>query len=526
MPEAVYISLNTAYAEMKAELKTTANNAYSADMWKTQWSKNFDTEADFALDGVFQKKAGFIKFTDVKVNNQLVPTGLVSLEYDADNQCMKTQPSGTPEFSVHVPVQYNDSSDAIVAMPDRVRYSFDVKLPEAKEGLEAAGDFYVQMFGLKVTTDDTFRLSEFGGEPVKRNEWQRYTMEIIPNNQSKTQEVKFWRGDESYYDTAAMKQYSYKAEGYYYTHWIRVIRRAENVSGTDDVYFDNFKLERRRYIFTSDFSQGTYSIVPQTLEPTGTPGFMTLGGTVTNNQQLMIDASKGNNEIMRVWFAGLYTSARPVKFSFDLKTDDENLINLLIRFGAQTADVSTTYVVNGDTNVGGATFHPGAWQRYNFIIEPSAAAGGNHTITAWRGGESDRAEAIKTTFVMPNNRTNISNVSLINGVAADVRYYIDNVVAERFFDDGFEVTNPSTSRVTATIDNAGGATGEYMLILAGYNGNALTKVKVNPITLESTAKLITPYLDVPSDMAGCDEIRAYLWDKNTLEPLTSSMEVR
>lgn len=513
------ITFNTVFADMKAELKAMSNETFEADKWKTQWAKNFDTSADFTLDGEYQKKAGFVQVPDL-------PSGFVAMEYDAENQCLKTQATGTPEFSVHVPVQYDSASSAIVAMPDRVRYSFDVKLPEAN-GLEAAGDFYVQMYGLKVTTNSTFRLSEFGGEAVKRNEWQRYTMEIIPNNQKNAeQHVKLWRGDESFYASAVDKVYPYKDTNYNYTHWIRVIRRAENVSGTDNVYFDNFKLERRRYIFTSDFSQGTYNLVSQTLEPSGTPGFMTLGATVANDQRLMVDASHGNNEIMRVWLAGLYTNARPVKFSFDLKTDDENLINLLIRFGAQTADVSGNYVINGDKNVGGATFHPGAWQRYNFVIVPAASAGGNHTVTAWRGGESDRATAIETSFVMAGNRTNISNISLINGVAADATYYIDNVVAERFFNDGFEVTKPEITGVKATIDNSSAISGNYWLVLAGYNGNVFEKISIKPMELSATNSLLTETIEIPEDMEGCAEIKAYLWDNKTLEPLTGFIEVR
>ena len=513
------ITFNTVFADMKAELKAMSNETFEADKWKTQWAKNFDTSADFTLGGEYQKKAGFVQVPDL-------PSGFVAMEYDAENQCLKTQATGTPEFSVHVPVQYDSASSAIVAMPDRVRYSFDVKLPEAN-GLEAAGDFYVQMYGLKVTTNSTFRLSEFGGEAVKRNEWQRYTMEIIPNNQKNAeQHVKLWRGDESYYASAFDKVYPYKDTNYNYTHWIRVIRRAADVSGTDDVYFDNFKLERRRYIFTSDFSQSSYDTVSANAGPNGTPGFMTLGGTITNDQKLMVDASNGNSEIMKVWLAGLYTSARPVKFSFDLKTDDENLINLLIRFGAQTADVSGNYVVNGDKNVGGATFHPGAWQRYNFIIVPAATAGGNHTITAWRGGEKDRSTAVVTTFVMAGNRTNISNISLINGVAADTTYYIDNVVAERFFNDGFEVTNPSITGVTATIDNPSAISGNYWLIIAGYEGEVMNKIELKPLTLESTDNILTDTLPVPEDMADCDNIKAFLWDCKTLEPLTGFIEVR
>ena len=320
--DGAYITFNTVYAEMQSELKAVSNDTYTADKWKTIWTKDFSSASDFALDdGSFNssssKTPGFVK-------------SLNSLAYDEATQSMKTTTAGTPRFDVGL--------GGIVAMPDRLRYSFDVKLDDT-------ADFYVNIYGLEMTTSDTFRFIEFGGEAIKRNEWQRYTMEIIPNNITNTeQHVKLWRGDESYYASAVDKVYQFNDTRYNYAHWVRVTQR--NAPTTDSVYFDNFKLERRRYIFASDFSENSYGIVAKTLEPSGVPGFIALNGTVTNTQQFKVDASKGNTELMRVWLAGMYPNARPVKFSFDLKTDDENLINLLIRFGANTDDVSGNYVVN------------------------------------------------------------------------------------------------------------------------------------------------------------------------------------
>ena len=160
------------------------------------------------------------------------------------------------------------------------------------------------------------------------------------------------------------------------------------------------------------------------------------------------------------------------------------------------------------------------------MIVPAAAAGGNYTITAWRGGASDRAKAVETTFVMPKERTNISNISLINGVGADVEYYIDNVVAERFPEDNFEVENPQITEVTATIDNSAAVEGNYWLVLAGYARNVFDKISIKPITVTKTDSLVTETISVPEDMAGCDSVKAFLWDSETLVPLTEYIEVK
>ncbi|MBR0277579.1 MAG: hypothetical protein IJQ50_03865, partial [Clostridia bacterium] len=110
-----YIEFSTTASTVSATLTANAPDTYSTDKWKTQWSKTFDTSADFAIDGEYQNRAGFIN-------------ELNSLEYDSTNQCMKTTTSNIPRFDVNLPVQYSSvAGTAIVLMPDRVRYSFDVK---------------------------------------------------------------------------------------------------------------------------------------------------------------------------------------------------------------------------------------------------------------------------------------------------------------------------------------------------------------------------------------------------------------
>ncbi len=508
MGDGAYITFNTAYAHMQAELKVSATDTYAADKWKTVYSRDyFDTSL---VDGNYA--------TVAKNKNPDVPGmfyGIVKIDRQTYVDYLKLEDGAYFYFT------YGGVTK------DAIRYSFDINL-------DGTANYTIQPYGYDTsyqarnqgnTADINFPLSGFGGEAATYGSYQRYNIEIIPDITNGTKHmIKMWRGDEADYANATTGYFRFTAAHPYITFF----KFYQTKAPSGEVYMDNFKMEKQRYIFNCDFSEASYAVDPSnaTFAPSREAGFAALEGTITNAQRFEVDAANSNTEFMKVWLAGLYTNAAPVKFSFDLKTDNGNLINLLIRFGAQTSDVSGTYVVNGDENVGGATFHPGAWQRYNFIITPPATAGANHTITAWRGGESDRATAVTTTFVMPSNRTNVSNISLINGVAADTTYYIDNVVAERFFDDGFEVTNPQINRVTATIDNAEGLTGDYWLLLAGYENGALTKIEPKDLTLKSFNSLLQESLNVPSDMAGCDQIKAFLWDKTTLEPLTGFIELR
>ena len=85
----------------------------------------------------------------------------------------------------------------------------------------------------------------------------------------------------------------------------------------------------------------------------------------------------------------------------------------------------------------------------------------------------------------------------------------------------------SCTGVKATIDNSAAVSGNYWLIIASYeSGGALDKVELKPLILESTNNMLTDILAVPEDMAGSDNIKAFLWDSETLEPLTEFIEVK
>jgi len=467
----------------------------AANPWKTILEKDFSTADQLATGGVKGGTAGFIG-------------SIAAFAYDAENACLKKTNATRWDFSL----------GKMYSSPNIVRLSFDVKLDDT-------ADYFFQPFA---TTDDDsrqyIRFTTFGGEDIKRNEWQRYNIEFIPSGTAANQVAKYWRGEESHYSSAKTLTYSF-ANNRTNISWVRF---EQKVAPTTEALFDNFKIESKRLIFATDFSDPSGYAVDsnKTFEPSRKPGFQKLNGTVTSNQKFEVDASIGNLEIMRLWFAGTYGSSNPVKVSFDLKTDADNLINLLFRVGAQTDDVSDVFPINGDNIVGGEEFVPGVWQKYNFVLYPNSDVT-KHYFKAWRGDSSDMATAKETSYAV-GTRKNVSNISLINGVTTDagITYQIDNVIAEIFYNDGYDFTNPEITGVSVTIDNPASVSGNYWLIIAGYEGGAMDKVELKPLTLEKTDNMLTDTLAVPEDMAGCDNIKAFLWDSKTLEPLTGFIEVR
>jgi len=468
----------------------------AANPWKTILNKDFSTAEQLANDGTQGgSPAGFIAH-----NN--------AFTYDAENGWLEKTNATRWDFSL----------GKLYTSPNVVRLSFDVML-------DNTANYYFQPFANAWDgSGKSIHLTDFGGETIKRNEWQHYNIEFIPSNTVADQKVKIWRGDESYYASAQTITYS-NVNNRTNISWVRF---EQKTAPTTKALFDNFKIENKRLIFATDFSDPSGYAVDSnmTFEPSRKPGFQNLNGTVTSNQKFEVDASKGNLEIMRLWFAGTYDSSNPVKVSFDLKTDADNLINLLFRVGAQTDDVSDVFPINGDNIVGGEEFVPGVWQKYNFVLYPNSDVT-KHYFKAWRGDSSDMATAKETSYAV-GTRNNVSNISLINGVATDagITYQIDNVIAEIFYNDGYDFTNPEITGVSVTIDNPASVSGNYWLIIAGYEGGAMDKVELKPLTLEKTDNMLTDTLAVPEDMAGCDNIKAFLWDSTTLEPLTDFIEVR
>lgn len=489
----------------------------AANPWKVVQAFDFSTAADV---------------TPVARNNDYIPgfaqlsaegygNPLNNISYDSETQALIKSGANTGEGRFDITLGY------LYLAPDSWKFSFDVKLDSVADYAIFLGGYNQQYMG------NSCRLSAFGGEAIKRGEWQRYNVEIIPISAGWHQ-MKCWRGDDEDYASAnlvtGVRQTSNPA-GYNYVQWIRV-QEVTGAIGTENVYFDNFEFSRKRILLATDFATPeSYATNTSMSWEYAQPVFHTVSGTVGNDQRLTVDASIDDEVVLRAWLDNRIAKADdmhlPVKFSFDYKSDAENLADLRFVVGAETHDFSEWFKVNSNDNIGGEEFVAGKWQKYNFIVYPNTDTTKQYFV-AWRGDSSNFADAKTVYYTMGNNRTTVSNFMLLNDepTEAGITYQIDNVVAEIFYNDGYEVVDPGITGVEATIDNAAGYTGNYWLIIAGYVGGAMDKLELKTLTLESTNKLLTDTLDVPEDMAGCDSIKAYLWDSTTLEPLTGFIQVK
>lgn len=512
----VYITFKTEQADIQAELKALSNQTYASQKWKTVKTFDFSTSAD--VTPVARVNDYIPGFAQLSANGLGNPLNYIS--YDSETQALVKYGSDTNAGRFDITLGY------IYYGPDSWKFSFDVKLDEI-------ADYAVYLGGYDQVYTGDCRLSAFGGEALKRGEWQRYNIEIIPISTGWHQ-MKCWRGDEEDYKNAVLVtgiRQTGRPAAYNYVTWIRV-NEITGAVGTANVYFDNFEFSRKRILLATDFaSPESYATNTSMSWEYAQPAFHTVNGTVGNDQRLTVDASEGDKVVLRAWLDNRIAQASetqlPVKFSFDLMSDAENTMDLLLEVGAETHDFSQPFKVNSDEYVGGEAFVAGEWQKYNFIVYPNADATQQYFV-AWRGDSSNFADAKTVYYTMGNNRTTVSNFMLLNGSPTEegVTYQIDNVVAEIFHNDGYEIVDPIITGVKATIDNSAAQSGNYWLIVAGYDSDRLDEVELKPLTLESNNKLLTDTLDVPENMKNCKNIKAFLWDSTTLEPLTDFIEVR
>lgn len=496
-----YISFNTAEAELQAELKATSNGTYDSQTWKTLYKFDFSNP------------------------EQLNET---SAKYDDNSYNSGTYKNG---FIEKAGVTYDETKEALAAdgiqrpfalASREFAYEGDVMAFKFKANLDAGSNYSISIGCLGDFLSTPILLRDFGGEAIKYGEWQQYTVEIHPAA-SNGHFAMCYRGDESNYKTAVRVAYTFPNPAYTYANWIRMETSGEASQGIS--YFDDLEFAKKRIIFANDFSNPSNYATDTSENYNNIAVFHSLNGDVGNDQRLTVDASNENSLALKLWLGATYDQKHPIKFSFDLNSEEGT--DILFRMGAFTYDVSESFNLQSDTYVGGEAFVANKWQKYNFVIYPNNDTSQQY-FKAWRGDISNIDDAITTSYTMATNRTIVSNLQLLNGAAADagVTYQIDNMVVEMFYDDNFEVVNPEITGVEATIDNSASVSGNYWLIIAGYEGGAMDKIELKPLTLESTNKSLTDTLNVPEDMAGCENIKAFLWDSKTLEPLTGFIKVK